>query len=417
MRTPRKLLALLGASALVIAACGDDEDKSSDTTAKSETTAPGSDTTAAGETTVPAPTGEPIVIALVTPLTGAVAQTAKQVENVVKMGAEELNAAGGVAGRPVEIKVYDSELTPEVAAQQAQRAIDQDGVAAIIGPWATSEALAVAEVVERAGVVNINHSAATPSITEGKTYVFRTSPLTPDLGAGMVDVAQALGAESAVLLFDSGGFGLGAQPVIEAAAADKGFELSSVQYTINATSVQAEIQKAADSDPGAVLIAGSTGADYGLIAKAMVEQGLDVPLIGFSPIVLPDAINISAGAYDTLPGVYTLQTADTTKDIYTSLLERYNAKYDDIENLPEQMLGAYDALMWLARGLEETSGEAGDALVAALEGLPGQPGANGREGSVQQFGPGKHDALTEDYLVPYRLEGGQPKQDSDLQLT
>lgn len=423
MRTPRKLFALLGVAALAMAACGGgdgDTAESTTTGAPAPTAAPATTvaaaTTVSVATTVAPASGEPVTIALLAPLTGPVAQTAKQVENVVKMAADEYNLVGGVGGRPVEIKVYDTELKPEVAAQQAQRAIDQDGVTAIIGPWSTSEALAVAEVTERTGTVNINFSAATPSITAGKKYVFRTSPLTPDLGAGMVQVAQALGAKSVALMYDSGGFGLGAQPVIEGAASKAGLPLTGVQYTINATSVQAEVQKAASAKPEAVLIAGSAGADYGLIAKAMVEQGLDVPLIGFSPIVLPDAISTSAGAYDTLPGVYTLQTADTTKDLYKSLLERYNKKFDPIKNIPEQMLGSFDALWWLVDGLNESDLEGGDPLVAALESLPAREGANGRAGSKQQFGPGKRDALSGNYLVPYRLVNGQPQQDTTLTL-
>lgn len=396
MSIRRGLLAVASVLVLVIAAgCSDDE--------SSDGGGGGSD--------------DPITIGLLVPLTGAVAQSSEIVENATQLAADQINEAGGIDGRDVEVESYDTELEPEVAAQQAQRAITEDGVTALIGPWATSEALAVREVVERAEVVDINMSAADPTITEGSDYVFRTSPVTTDLAAAMVDLSEQLGAENAVLMYDSGGFGLGAVDPITAAAEEAGFELTgTVEFPVSATDVTNEVATAADGDPGAVLTAGSTGADYGLVANAMVEQGLDVPYIGFSPIVLPDAVEIGGDAYAELPGVYTLQMADTTKDSYQELLAAYNAEYDEVENLPEQVLGAWDAMQFLADGLEVTGGEGGEALATALEGIEAREGVNGAAGTEQVFTDDDHDANQGAYLVPYVMEDGQPVQATEIQL-
>jgi branched-chain amino acid transport system substrate-binding protein len=362
--------------------------------------------------------GGPIKLGMLAPLTGATAQTATIARNAAELAVEEVNAAGGIDGRNLEIETYDTQLKPEVATQQAQRAISQDRVTAIIGPYSTSEALAVAAVTERSKVVNVNYSAATPTITADKKYVFRTSPLTDDLARGLVDVAQALGAKNAVLLYDSGGFGLGAKQPIEDGAKAKGLPLTaSIQFAVSATDVSAEVTKAAQTTPDAVIIAGSAGADHGLVAKAMVEQGLKVPFIGLSPIVTPDAVKIAGPAYTALPGVYTLQCADVTKPQYTKLLEAYNAKYDKVENMSEQPIQAYDAVHIVADALKKTDGQGGEALAQALEQLPAREGASGAAGSTLQFTPDKHDAHTGKYVVPYKLEGSKPVQDTSLQLS
>jgi len=414
LKMKRSTAALAVALSLFVAACGsDDDDASTDTTAAEST-----DGATDGTGTEGACEGsDPVNLALLAPMTGQSAQAAKWVENATNLAVEHVNEEGILGDRQLEVSTYDTEFLPDVATQQAQRAITQDGVDAIVGPWSTTEALAVADVVEREGVVDINNSAATPAITEGRKFVFRTSPLTPDLAAGLVDVAMALGVENAVLMHESGGFGQGAVEPIKAAAEAAGLELSEIiQFPTSATDVSAEVATAARANPGAVLLASAGGADSGLIGKAMAEQGLEVPFIGFSPIGLPDAISIAGEAYDQLPGVYTLSTSDSTNPLHLEVLEAYNEAYDELEGLPEQALGAYDAVRWLALGFAETGCEGGEALAQALESLPPREGVNGRGGSQQVFSADDHDAFDEDYLVPYKVEDGALVQDTELDL-
>jgi branched-chain amino acid transport system substrate-binding protein len=358
-----------------------------------------------------------ITIGLLAPLTGGVAATAEQQQRVVKIAVDKANKDGGIDGRQLVLKTYDTQLTPEVAAQQAQRAVTQDKVSALIGPFTTSEALAVGTLAERLKVVTMSGSASTEAVTKDKRFSFRTAPLSGDLADGLVKVAVALGVDSVVMLHDSGGSGLAFKPLIETAVAENNIDLTgSIQYPLSASDVSSEVTKAVRSKPGAVVIAGSNAADYGLIMKTMVEQGLDVPVLGFSPIVLQESIKIAAGAYDTLPAVYTVEGADTTKPQYKQLLDAYNAAYDKAANLPEQVLGAYDASQLIFEGLAKSGGKGGDALVDALESLPGREGTNGLAGSIQQFSADSHDALQGTYVVPYKIVGGVPTQDTSLDL-
>jgi len=411
----RKLIAplvLSAAAALVLSACG-----GSTTSETGSSAAPAASSAAAAGESAAAASGEPIVIGVVLPQTGPVALNVEQMLNVIKMRVDEANAAGGVAGRPIEIKTYDSKAEPETAAKEAQRAISQDGAAAIIGPYTTSEALAVAEVAERAKVVAMGSSAATPAITEGKQFNFRVAPLSPDLATGMMQMAKSLGATSGALLYDSGGFGLGALPLIEEAAKVEGVELTAVEYPINASDVTAQVGKAKSANPGAVFVAGSAGADYGLIAKSMAEQGLNVPLIGFSPITVPDAVKIAGSAYDTLPGVYTLQTIDPTKPQYQELVADYSAAYGDTPQLSEQVTQTDDVLSFILEGLAATNGEGGEALAQALRALPAREGAAGAAGSNQQFTADSNDAFKGQYLVPFKVIDGVATADSSVSLS
>ncbi|MEO5663891.1 MAG: ABC transporter substrate-binding protein [Nocardioides sp.] len=351
---------------------------------------------------------DPITIGFLGPLTGASAQTAEQAKNAAEIRVAQINADGGVDGRDLELKVYDSKLDPAVATQQAQRAISQDKVEALIGPLTSTEVLAAGELAERLKTVLITYSAATEAITEGKEYIFRTSPLTGDLSTAMMRLGQRSGAATGALLYDNSSFGLGAKGPVEAAAETEGFQLlDSVEYPVGASDVSAQVAAIVKQKPAAVFIAGAAGADYGLIGKAMVEQGLLVPLIGFSPIVSADALKIGESAYSKLPGVYTIGCVDFTKSAYTELVDAYNKDYSPVEVLPEQALQAVDAINWLAESFGKTSGKGGEDLVKALTSLPAVESVGGRSGAEQQFTSDDHDAYGDAYIVPYKVVDGK----------
>jgi branched-chain amino acid transport system substrate-binding protein len=361
--------------------------------------------------------GTNLPIALLAPVTGPSAQGAEQVENVVQMTVDEINSSGGIDGRNLEVSVYDTKLTPEAATTEAQRAMTQDGVCAILGPWSSGEGIAVAQVVDRAQTVNVNYSSVDPAVTEDKSFVFRVAPQTPEYTAGLVELALALDVKSAAVLYDSGGFGQGVKVPLQAAAESSGLRVTDyIQYTINSSDLSAEVGRAAQGKPGAVFVLGSAGADNGLVGKAMVEQGLEVPLLGLSPIMTADSIAIGGRAFDQLPGAYTVQTVESEKPEYADLLEKYGEAHGAIDSLPEQAVQAVDSVRWLTDALESSGGECGEALATALVELPAREGLAGRVGSEQEFTADDHNAFEDNYLVPYKIEGGKPVQATSLQL-
>jgi branched-chain amino acid transport system substrate-binding protein len=137
------VILVLGLTALV-AACGGEEATTGTTAAPSGTTAAstaattapaGSDTTAASTATTAAaaPTGDPIKVGAPLPLTGAYAADGEHMEYGLKMAVADLNAAGGLLGRPVELKIFDiEELLPETVAASAASLLDKDKVDVVV---------------------------------------------------------------------------------------------------------------------------------------------------------------------------------------------------------------------------------------------------------------------------------------------
>jgi urea transport system substrate-binding protein len=91
----------------------------------------------------------PIRIGVLHSLTGAMAASEKPLIDAVRLAVEELNAAGGLLGRQVEMVVADTRSDPQTAAAEARRLIEQERVSALFGCWTSACRKAVKPVVER----------------------------------------------------------------------------------------------------------------------------------------------------------------------------------------------------------------------------------------------------------------------------
>lgn len=385
MKLTRSLIAATGAAALLLSGCG------------------GSSGSGGG--------GSDLTVAVILPLTGASAKTAEQMENAAELAVEQVNADGGVDGKDIKIKVYDDKLTPEGATKEAQRAITRDRAVAIVGAQSSGEALAIREVAERSKIPFITSSATAVPVTTDAKYTYRIAPLLTDYANGVVDIAKAIGLKNPVLLNDSGPAGLQLKDLFIARAKQVSLDLAGdpIEFPINGTDVTAQVSSAKATKADGVLIGGSAGSDHGLVAKTMLEQGLDVPLVGFSPILVNDAIKIAGDAYSELPGVYSLQNLDQTKESTKTFISDYTKKFGEAD-LTEQPAQTFDAIKVLAEALETSKGEGGEKLADALNSIEPHEGVSGKAGAKIEFSADRHDGYQGSYLVTYKMNGSQAEQ-------
>ncbi|MBX9790986.1 MAG: transporter substrate-binding protein [Pirellulales bacterium] len=97
----------------------------------------------------PPPQGEPILVGILHSLTGTMANSELPVSDAAHLAVEELNAAGGLLGRPVEARIVDGASDEETFATRAEELIARDKVSVIFGCWTSSSRKRVKEVVER----------------------------------------------------------------------------------------------------------------------------------------------------------------------------------------------------------------------------------------------------------------------------
>lgn len=358
--------------------------------------------------------GEPVVVAMLAPLTGGQAVSGEQMVAAAELAVEQVNAAGGAGGRPIELKVYDDKLAADDAAKAAQRAITVDGAVAVVGTLASASALAVREVVERSEVPFLVPAASAPELTEGSQYVYRATVDLQQLASATLAIAEPVGARTVALLHDNGAVGQGYAEHALADAEGLGLSVTPVQYSTGAASMTPIVQAAQRLNPEAVMIAGSAGADYGLIVKSMVEEGLKVPVFGLTTMAGPDAVSVGGAAYGELPGLYVALARDPENPKYQAFIDAYAAKHGGETKVNDFALQTYDAVTILASALERTGGEGGKAVADALSQMPPFEGASVPSGSAISFAGG-HDGFKDVSLRVFQIVDGR-LQPSDLAL-
>jgi branched-chain amino acid transport system substrate-binding protein len=346
---------------------------------------------------------KPITIAVITTLSGGSAQLGIQSRNGARLAVEQINADGGIDGQKLVLKEYDGQLQPEVVVRNATRAVSIDKAVAIIGPHSTGEALALGPQAARLKVPFITPSAASTAVTVNQPYAFRTTVVNRELASGVVDFAIAKGSKKPAILHDAGGFGTAFAADIETALAKKSVKAATSQeFPVNATDMTAQIQKINASGADSVLLGCSGGNDAGLAYRQMVQAGVKLPVYGSSCVIQGDAIRVGAAAIKQLPGVFGLAGFDSTKPKAKEFITAYDAKFGKAGTY-EYSSAAYDGVEMLALGLKNSGGKGGAALKKGLESVTSYDPVDGKAGATSGFSSTKHDALTGDYLTPYKL--------------
>ena len=181
------MIVSLSAALLVLSACGGDDDTadtSSDNAADTaadepaDTTAP-SDTGSGQPADENTPAGETIVIGMSLPMTGPVADRAVPGFEGYQYWVDELNANGGLLGRPVELNVLDDQFDQQTAVSDYNRLISQDKVDLVLGTFSSDLNLAVAPVAERFEYVYVEPSGGADEIFERNfRFLFFAQPAT-----------------------------------------------------------------------------------------------------------------------------------------------------------------------------------------------------------------------------------------------
>lgn len=116
----------------------------------------------------------PIKIGLVEPTTGPAAYDGQSVVNGARLAESEINAAGGVLGRKIELVLQDGKADPAESLNAAEKLMDRDKVKVLIGAWASSATLAIMPLAQRYEVPLIVETSTAEKITEaGNPWVFR----------------------------------------------------------------------------------------------------------------------------------------------------------------------------------------------------------------------------------------------------
>jgi branched-chain amino acid transport system substrate-binding protein len=345
------------------------------------------------------PATGPIRVGHFASLTGDTATFGQSTDRGIRMRVEELNAAGGVLGRPLEVITEDDRSVTEEARTAAQKLIQRDEVVAILGEVASSRSLAAAPEAQRANVPMISPASTNPKVTEVGNYVFRTCFIDPFQGAVMARFAfEELGARKVAILFDfKQDYSVGLAEFFRKKFTELGGQIvADERYTSGDIEFRAQLTTIRAANPEAVFVPGYY-TELGLIAKQARELGLDVPLLGGDGWDSAKTLEIGGQAVE---GYYFSNhyAADSDSPKVQGFVKAYQAKYGAV---PDAMAAlGYDAAGILADALSRAGSTEGAKLRDAIAATRDYDGVTGKI-SIDEARNARKDA------VVLKIDGGK----------
>lgn len=215
-------------------------------------------------------------------LTGGEAAFGTATVNGVKIAADEINAAGGVLGRPIRLVIEDDQGRAEEAASVVTKLVTASNVEALIGENSSNQSLAAAPIAQTSGVPMISPSSTNPKVTEKGEYIFRVCFTDPLQGKALAAfVRNELKLDTAAILIDrksdySVGLGSFFRKEFEAVGgkivAEQSYSGGDSEFRPQLTTIRA-------ASPQALFIPGFY-TEVGQIAIQARDLGLTIPLVG-----------------------------------------------------------------------------------------------------------------------------------------
>jgi len=355
--------------------------------------------------------------------TGTTATFGKSTLNGVQMAVDELNAAGGIGGKKVDVHAEDDQSKADEAATAVQKLINQDRVIALIGEVASSRSLAAAPIAQNNGVPMISPSSTNPQVTKVGDFIFRTCFIDPFQGTVMGKcAAQNLHFKRVAILKDvKNDYSVGlAQYFTEEFQGKQGGSIVGEQaYNEGDSDFRSQLTALKANNPEAIFVPGYY-TEVGLIARQARELGITVPLLGGDGWVSDELIKIGG---DALNGCYYSNhfAPDAPDTALQAFITHYKTKWG---GEPDAIAGlAYDAARLLfdsMKRLQAADPKAFEALDASHAGDADAQKAARKElrdqiNSVKSF-PGVTGVINFDAdrnpvkpAVIIKIEGGQQK--------
>jgi branched-chain amino acid transport system substrate-binding protein len=324
---------------------------------------------AAQDATPAAPSGESIKIGSPYNLTGGYASIDNPAANGSKLAVKELNAAGGVLGRPLEIFIEDGKSDVPTITSVTKKLVEEDGVNALAGLTDTSYMLAAGPVAQEAGLPFIDVGGTAPLITTIGDYIFML-PFGDNVQAAVsAEFAGEKGWKTAGLLFDQA---MDYTKFLAKYFKDRftmddigGQIVSELTYSMGDTDFSAQLTQFKNLDPQPdFLFVSSNPGEIGTIVKQARDLGLNMPIVGGDGYDTPLLAQLGGAAatnvyFTTHQGIYDKTPASEAFN------KAYKAEYG---NPPEAVFAAlgYDGIKLMADAMTRAGSIDGAAVRDAL---------------------------------------------------
>ena len=323
-----KQLAIVGLFTVLVttlAACGEDEDDEE---------------------------GEPFRIGVMESLTGPGETYGQVANNAKQLAVAEINEAGGINGRMLELVVEDSKCSAQDAITAFNKLTDVDGVKIILGTSCSGAMLGAAPLAEAEGVVMFSGLATNPDIAEAGDFIFRTAMNDAQLGIDTGNVLWSDGVRKLATINESTDYAEGVRRASVTQFEKRGGEVvAAEQYASDTTDFRSQLTKLLNENPDAIHIASQGEFSGGTIVKQLRELGYEGPIYSEVVPIGSEALEIAGDAATGLKAI--TADLDPANNKAQEVLGSYRDRYGGV-TLPWYLGSAYDDVYITAECLKKT---------------------------------------------------------------
>ena len=307
------------------------------------------------------------------PITGPSAAEGALQLKAIKIALKEINAAGGINGRPIDLRIVDNQSTNPGALAALQRAVEQENVLALVGVVKSTQVLAMSDAIKNYAVpVMIGGTNATLT-RQGNPWLFRVRPDDAVAAAAMVKyVKEDTKFTKLGILHDSDAFGTGGADLVEKTAKELGLTVvRREKYTTATRDYTAQLLSLKSAGAELMVLYGTNPEDVAVIMRQYQQLGAPYKYLGSPSSGNKDALNL---AKENAVGLLTVVDFTPGTPEILKYAESYKQEYH--EDYDATNAWSYDGLQILARALR-TGGEDRARIREAILATQGYKGVLG----------------------------------------
>jgi branched-chain amino acid transport system substrate-binding protein len=311
------------------------------------------------------PAGNEIPVGEFASLTGGTATFGQSEHNGDVLAVEEINAAGGVLGKKINLMTEDDQSKTEEAVASVQKLVNSDHVVALLGEVASSRSMAGAPIAQNAHVPMISPASTNEDVTKKGDYIFRICFIDPFQGQTMAHFALgSLGKKRAAVLTDvKQDYSVGLDEAFKKTYSTSGGTIVSEQsYSSGDKDFHAPLTSIKAANPDVIFVPGYY-TEVSLIVRQARQLGIDCPILGGDGWDSPE---LTKGAEKEFMNTF-FSNHFATEDPDTTV-QNFVKKYQDkFHSIPDAMAAlGYDATRILADAIKRAGSTDSAALKKAI---------------------------------------------------
>ncbi len=313
-----------------------------------------------------------IRIGVVSSMTGSAALDGELEANGAKMAAEEINAAGGINGRKLELVIEDSQTTNPGTVAAFQK-VAGENVVAIVGPIFSTNVKALMPYTDKYKIP-VAIGGTDPTITsDANPWIFRFRPSDTISTQVMAKFLQDQYKAKKVAIFNAtDAFGEGGRKGLEAAFKTLGIESKAFEFTSHAGDYTAQLVNIKQFQPDAICTYIPYVEDCGIFLNQAKQMGITIPIVGSPSLVTANSVELAKKNAEGIYGVtdYFPEQNDTAKTYF----KNYKTKYGKDPDIYSSY--SYDAVQVIAKVIAK-NGDTPQNIQQGLKKFSGWTGAEG----------------------------------------